>query len=82
MSRTLSLRCASTMYKRLRAEDGTSRRNHVPAQSAFYCGARCVLQVLDHIGEGGEIEELQRAVRRHRRAIWVLQDQTPRKRRH
>jgi hypothetical protein len=59
-----------------------SRRDQVLAQSAFYGGARCVLKVLDHLVEGGEIEELQRVVRRHGRTIRVLQGQTPRKRRH
>jgi alkylated DNA nucleotide flippase Atl1 len=70
------------MYKKLLVEDRLSRRDQVLAQAAFYSGARCVLRVLDHLVEEGEIDELQRVIRRHGRTIRVLQGQTPRKRQH
>jgi alkylated DNA nucleotide flippase Atl1 len=81
MSSTLSLRRMWTMYKKLLIEDGMSRRQ-VLAQGAFYSGARCVLKVLDHLVEDGDVDELQRVIRRHGRTIRVLQGKTPRKPRH
>ena len=66
MSSTPSLRRLWTMYKKLLVEDGMSRRDQVLAQAAFYSGARCVLRVLDHLVEDGELEELQRVIRRPR----------------
>jgi hypothetical protein len=70
------------MYKKILVEDGASRRDQIRAQGAFYAGARCVLKVLDHLVEGGEVDELQRVIRRHGRTIRVLQGEQPRKRRH
>lgn len=61
-----------TMYKKLLVEDGISRLDQVLAQDAFYSGARCVLQVLNHLVEGGEVDELQRVISRHGRTIRVL----------
>jgi hypothetical protein len=82
MTSTPSLRRMWTMYKRILVEDGASRRDQILAQGAFYSGARCVLKVLDHLAERGEVEELQRVIRRHGRTIRVLQGEQPRKRRH
>jgi hypothetical protein len=79
---TPSLRRMGTMYKKLLVEDGASRRDKVLAQGAFYAGARCVMKVLNHLVEGGEVEELQRVIRHHTRTIRALQGLTPRKRRH
>lgn len=82
MTTTPSLRKLWTMYKKLLVEDGLSRRDQVLAQAAFYSGARCVLRVLDHLVEDGDLDELQRVIRLHGRTIRVLQGPTPRKRRH
>ena len=82
MNNTPSLRRLWSMYKKLLVEDGMSRRDQVLAQSAFYSGARCVLQVLNHLVEGGKVDELQRVISRHGRTIRVLRGQTRRKRRH
>ena len=79
MSSTPSLRRMWTMYKKIMIEDGMSRRDQIVTQGAFYCGARCVMKVLDHLIEGGEVEELQRVIRRHGRTIRVI---TGQKRRH
>jgi hypothetical protein len=70
------------MYKRLLIEDGMSRRDQALAHAAFYSGARGVLRMLGHLLEEGDVEELQRVIRRHGRTIRVLQGQAPRKRRH
>jgi hypothetical protein len=80
--RTPSLRRLWSMYKKLLIEDGVSRRDQVLAQGAFYSGARCILKVLDHLVEAGDVDELQRVVRRHGRTIRVLQGEQPRKRPH
>jgi hypothetical protein len=82
MNRTPSLRRMWTMYKNLLVEDGMSRRDQVLAQGAFYSGAQCVLKVLDHLVEAGDIDELQRVIRRHGRTIRRLQGHEPRTRRH
>ena len=50
-----SLRRMWTMYKKLLVEDGATRRDQILAQGAFYSGARCVLKVLDHLAEAGEL---------------------------
>ena len=70
------------MYKKLLVEDGMGRRDQQLARAAFYSGARCVLKVLDHLVEGGDIEELQDVIRHHGRTIRRLQGQAPLKRRH
>ncbi len=57
MTSTPSLRRMWTLYKKLLVEDGASRRDQVLAQGAFYAGARCVLKVLTHLVEAGEIDE-------------------------
>jgi hypothetical protein len=82
MTRTPTLRRMWTMYKKLLVEDGASRRDQILVQGAFYSGARCILKVLDHLAERGEIEELERVIGRHGRSIRVLQGEQPRKRRH
>jgi hypothetical protein len=82
LNTTPSLRKMWTFYKRLLVEDGFGRRDQVVAQAAFYSGARCVLKVLDHLVEGGEVDELHRLIRRHGRTIRRLQGYLPRKRRH
>jgi len=82
MSTTPSLRRLWSMYKKILVEDGASRRDQILAQGAFYSGARCVLKVLDHLLEAGDVEELQRVIRRHGRTIRVLHGERPRKRRH
>jgi hypothetical protein len=82
MNSTPSLRRMWIMYKKLLVEDGMSRRDQVLAHAEFYSGARCVLKVLGYLVEDGEVDELQRVIRRHGRTIRVLQGQTPRKRRH
>jgi hypothetical protein len=82
MTRTPSLRRMWTIYKKILVEDGASRRDQVLAQGAFYSGARCVFKVLDYLVENGDVDELQRVIRRHGRTIRVLQGEQPRKRRH
>jgi hypothetical protein len=61
------------MYKEILVEDGESRRDQILAQGAFYSGARCVFKVLDYLVEDGDVDELQRVIRRHGRTIRVLQ---------
>lgn len=82
MNSTPSLRKMWTFYKHMLVKDGFNRRDQILAQGAFYSGARCVLRVLDHLVEFGEIDEPQRVVRRHGRTIRRLQGQAPRKRGH
>ena len=82
MSDTPSLRRPWTIYKAILVKDGMSRRDQIIAQCAFYSGARCVLKVLDHLVEDGDLEEVLRVIRRHGRTIRTLQGLTPRKRRH
>jgi hypothetical protein len=82
VTRTPSLRRMWTIYKALLVQDGLSRRDQILAQGAFYSGARCVLKVLDYLVEGGDVDELQRVIRRHGGTIRVLQGEQPRKRRH
>ena len=77
---TPSLRRLWTMYTKLLVEDGMSRRDQAVAHAAFYSGARGVLRVLGHVLEDGDLEEVQRVIRRHGRTIRVLQGQAPRKR--
>lgn len=73
MNATPTLRRMWSMYKELLIENGMSRRDQIIAQEAFYSGARGVLKVLDHLVEGGEVEELQRVIRHHGRTIRGLQ---------
>ena len=82
MNATPSLRKMWTLYKHLLVEDGFGRRDQVVAQAAFYSGARCVLKVMDHLVEGGDVDELHRLIRRHGRTIRRLQGYPLRKRRH
>jgi hypothetical protein len=42
------------------------------AQDAFYNGARSVFQVLAHLLEQGELDELHRTIQRHGRQIDVI----------
>src|SRR4029077_2419620 len=83
MNSTPSLRFMWAVYKQLLVEEGrTSRREQLIAQAAFYSGARCVLKVLDHLAENGQVDELQRVVRRQGRAIRRLQGKQPLRPRH
>ena len=82
MTTTPSLRRMWTMYEERLVQDGASRRDELLAQSAFYSGARCVLQVLNHLVEGGEADELQRVISRHGHSSRVLQEKARRTRRH
>ena len=82
MNATPSLRRMWTLYKSLLVEDGFGRHDQILAQAAFYSGARCVLKVLDHLVQGGQVDELQRVIRRHGRTIRRLQGQAPPKTRH
>ena len=52
MNSTPSLRRMWTMYKKLLVQDGASRRDQLRAQSEFYSGARCVLQVAKPVSRG------------------------------
>jgi hypothetical protein len=73
-----SLRRMWTMYKKLLVEDGATRRDQILAQGAFYSGARCVLKVLDHLAEAGELSHpVAAAVTAHKQ----LPDRTGRFRR-
>lgn len=79
---TLSLRRLWTMYKQILADGGMRKRDLILAQNAFYSGARSVLQVLGHLAEHDEYEELHRAIKGQRRQIKALQGLRPRSRRH
>jgi hypothetical protein len=79
---TLSLRRLWTMYKRVLAEDGFSRRELVFAQAAFYAGARSTLKVLGYLLEWDDEDELHRTIERHARQIKAIQGLRPRARRH
>jgi hypothetical protein len=82
MSTATSLRKLWTVYKAILVKDGMSRRDQVIAQGAFYSGAWGVLQTLGDIVNDGDVQELQRVIRRHGRTIQALQGSAPRKRRH
>jgi hypothetical protein len=79
---TLSLRRLWTIYKRILAEAGFGKRDVVFAQTAFYSGARTTLQVLAHLLEEGEDDEVRRTIERQGRQIRKLQARLPRARRH
>lgn len=52
-----------TLYKHMLIEDGFDRRDQLVAQAVFYSGARCVLKVMDHLVDGGEVDQLHRTSR-------------------
>jgi hypothetical protein len=52
------------------------------AHSAFYAGARSTLQVLAHMLERGELDELHRTIAQQGRQIRVIAGIAPQKRRH
>jgi len=79
---SLSLRRLWSMYKRLAIADrtGSSTRELIMAQGAFYSGARGVLKVLAHMLEQGEYEELHATIRRQGRQIERIRARRPRSR--
>jgi len=70
---TLSLRHLWTTCKRIAVEAGSSKRDLIQTQLAFYSGARGVLKVLAYLIERGEYEELHATIRREARQIDNLQ---------
>ena len=70
---TLSLRRLWTLYKRAVVEPGSSKRDLIRTQLAFYSGARGVLKVLDYLLERGEYDELHETIKREARQIATLQ---------
>jgi hypothetical protein len=77
----LSLRALWVIYKRTAIAQGigSSRRDLMLAQLAFYSGARGVLKVFDYMLEHREQENVLRTVRRFGRQIKVIQGQRPRR---
>ena len=67
----LSLRRLWTIYKRTAVEPGSSKRDLLRTQLAFYSGARGVLKVLAYLIERGDYdyEEVHAAIRREARQI-------------
>jgi hypothetical protein len=82
MTGTPSIRQLWTLYKALLLRDGTSRREVLIAQEAFYSGARGMLEVLHTLVQDGEVDELQRVIGRHHRTNRAIRGDAPRKRRH
>ncbi|MFZ1905196.1 MAG: hypothetical protein WAU56_07375 [Steroidobacteraceae bacterium] len=82
MPSTPSLRRLWSLYKKLLAEEGLTRRELVLAQNAFYAGARAILKVLGYLVERGDMDEVERVIHRHARTIRALRGLAPRKRRH
>ena len=78
----LSLRRLWTIYKKILANDGMSKRDLALSQLAFYSGARGVLKVLAYMLEQGEDDELRRVIERQGRQINRIQGRRPRTRRH
>jgi hypothetical protein len=77
---TLSLRRLWTVYKRTLIESGTgSKRELATAHGAFYSGARGVLMVLDHMAECGDMDEMNRIVRRFGKQIRAIRSSQPRR---
>jgi hypothetical protein len=65
---TLSLRRLWAIYKRTAVKSGSSKRERIGTQLAFYSGARGVLKVLAHLIEHGYYEELHGTIRSARAA--------------
>ena len=85
----LSIRRNWTMYADIMLEDNTIASSkggrifcRTLAHGAFYAGARSTLQVLAHMLERGDIEELHRTIASQGRQIKVITGLAPRKRRH
>jgi hypothetical protein len=77
----LSLRQLWTIYKKILANDGMSKRDLILAQHSFYNGAHGVLKVLDYMFDHGEDDEVRQTVRRQARLIKAIQGLRPRARR-
>jgi hypothetical protein len=61
------------MYKKILTDEGAvTKQELLLAQDAFYNGARSVLQVLAHLLEHGELDELHHTIQRHGRQIDVI----------
>jgi hypothetical protein len=78
----LSLRRLWTIYKKILANDGMTKRELTLARDSFYSGARGVLKVLAYLIEQGDHDELHRTIERHGRQINRIQGLRPRARRH
>jgi hypothetical protein len=79
---TPSLRKLWTIYKTIMVKGGASRREQIVAQGAFYSGAWGVLEMMNHLLNEGDYEELERVIRLHARTIQKIRGDAPRKRRH
>ena len=79
---TLSLRRLWIIYKRTALKGGSSQRERLNTQLAFYSGARGVLKVLAYLMERGDYEELHNTIRREGRQIDKIPARRPRPRRH
>jgi hypothetical protein len=77
---TLSLRRLWIIYKRTAIKAGSSRREQVSTQLAFYSGARGVLKVLAYLMDHGDYEELHSTIRRQGRQIEKIQERGRKKR--
>ncbi len=78
----LSLRRLWTIYKRTAVEPGSSKRDLLRTQLAFYSGARGVLKVLAYLIERGEYEEVHATIRREARQIEKLRSRRRRTKPH
>ena len=79
---TLSLRRLWTIYNRTAVEPGSSKRDLLRTQLAFYSGARGVLKVLAYLIERGEYEELHATIRHEGRQIEKLRSRRRRTKPH
>jgi hypothetical protein len=70
---TLSLRRLWIIYKRTTLKSGSSQRERLNTQLAFYTGALGVLKVLSYLMERGDYEELHTTIRREGRLIDRIQ---------
>ena len=79
---TLSLRRLWTIYKRTAVQRGLNKRDLASTQLAFYSGARGVLEVLAHLIEHGDYEELHETIERHGRQLERIRSGRPQTRGH
>ena len=79
---TLSLRHLWATYKRIVMDAGSSKRELIRTQLAFYSGARGVLKVLGYLIERGDYEELHATIRREARQIEKLRSRRRRPKPH
>ena len=78
----LSLRRLWAIYKRTAVEPGSSNRDLLRTQLAFYSGARGVLKVLAYLIERGDYEELHATIRREGRQVEKLRSRRRRTKPH